>query len=188
MEITPLGKEILIAIGPDEIALTQLRNKVKNELVGAELPLLQNFGLLEEVDGYVCLTDAGVKAAVIIIDGKEIPEDFMSTFVKQRNIKIDKPGDAISRYSNEGRVPKPLSEAVKKYRSGIERMRNNPTMQSAEENKEPELKEIEIAGTINCPIFGKTKQRFCENFCAAWDNTCSMTQKMIERLGLLCLL
>jgi len=202
MEISDVGKRILEEVGAKEIPYTALTKKFKSgENIGSELPMLEQMGLLEQVDGYISLTDVGVK--VMRLETKEIPtsiEEELNKAVKlARSIKINKPGAAIKeRYSATGVKPKSVSEAKKQRHMALERLKNNPkpahkeydeedvSLEGAEEMVGPENIE-QVTSIITCPVFGEIKRLFCEACCEAYstiNSNCTLSESMARRLKL----
>jgi hypothetical protein len=204
MEITDKSKQLLKAIGAKEITFSGLQKKMGEDTqIGANVSLLTQIGAIEDVDGYLSLTDFGLQIAVL--EGSEIPEE-LETALSEANkiaseIKIDKKGEAARAFNKgKGKTDKPLSIAKEKYQQGLSRRsetakskqpianhgeEDETVLEGAEEGKEPEdtgIIEVKSAGSNHCPVFGNCSLNFCITMCAGWDNGCSITDKMAERL------
>ena len=193
MEINDRSKEILKVIGAAEKSHSQIQKRFGEDTpIGSDLQLLAQMGVLEEVDGFYSITDAGLKVAAL--EGTEIPEYLEEELKRQSNlesmIKINKPGVASDAYKRGmGYKKAGLSPAQEKYQAGIRRMLNKespaliePVLEGAEETKEPTSVIIAPKGHNACPIFGNASLNFCISMCAGWDNGCGVTDKMAERL------
>ena len=176
MEISELGKKILKSIGPAEIAFSSLIKKVKDEGVGSELPLLQSLKLLDDIDGYITLTDLGIKVAAL--DDNEIPDSMLQENSNSQKFQIHKPGDLSSRRTNtQSRSPR-LPNKIKT---------KPPIAEPAKEGESPNPESViqMISGLRNCPVFGKANTKFCVTFCLAWSaesDGCSLNDKTAERV------
>lgn len=190
------------------MTFSQIQKKLGESFpLGSETQLLGQMGLLEDVDGYLSVTDVGIKVAAL--EGNEIPdgvEDEMNSAIQQaKRVKIDKPGEAEAKYRQGVGVKEPVeNDAIRQYKEGIARKSGyvpqvgkqqpqgetsdadspeEPIMEAAEELKEPEgIIEVKTAGRNHCPVFGNTSLNFCITMCAGWDNGCGVTDKMAERL------
>jgi len=210
MEVSNEQKSVLKAIGAKEVTFSQLQRKLgENFPVGAEVQILGQMGLVEEADGYLFVTDVGIKVASI--EGNDIPDtleaEMNASVQKAGAIIIDQPGDAQAKYrKGVGIEEQPESDAKRQYREGRARQQGKPVRQkpsryepqsdttdgdqpeeplleAAEENEEPtEIIEVRSQGETACPIFGKASLKFCTAMCAGWDNGCGVTDKMAERL------
>lgn len=208
MEISNEAKKVLKTIGAREMTFSQLQKKLGEAFpLGSETQLLGEMGLLEDVDGYLSVTDVGIKVAAL--DGNEIPdgiEDEMNSAIQQaKKVKIDKPGEAEAKYRQGVGAKEPVeNDALRQYKEGIARKNGyvpqvgkqqpqgetsdadspeETVLEAAEELQEPEgIREVKTAGSNHCPIFGNAGLNFCITMCAGWDNGCGVTDKMAERL------
>jgi len=209
MDITERAKQILKDIGAREKSFSQLQKKFGEDTpIGADVQLLTQLGALEDVDGFLSLTDVGLKLATI--DGTEIPEKIESALAefahKRDQIKIDKKGDAARTFRRgKGIKIESGSSTVEKYKQGLERAaasenqrsiqpigdhseEGEPALEGAEEAEEPtEVRVItsSIDSLIECPVFGESPKMFCTMFCGAYNQTlgkCTMTPKMVKGL------
>lgn len=130
MDISNDQKAVLKAIGAKEMTFSQLQRKLgENFPVGSEIQVLGQMGLVEEADGYLFVTDVGIRVAAI--EGNEIPERLeqeMNATVKQAGeIKIQKPGEAMADYRKGAGIKDPdENEAMRQYREGLARQQGKP--------------------------------------------------------------
>ena len=207
MDISNEAKKVLKTIGAREMTFSQLQKKLGESFpLGSETQLLGQMGLLEDVDGYLSVTDVGIKVAAL--EGNEIPDGIegeMNSAIQQaKTVKIDKPGEAEAKYRQGVGVKEPTeNDALRQYKEGIKRggyvpqvgkqqpqgetsdadSPEEPVLEAAEELQEPEgIREVKTTGSNNCPVFGNVSLNFCITMCAGWDNGCGVTDKMAERL------
>ncbi len=205
MEISSTAKQIVKAIGARELTFSQLQRVFGEEKpIGADLQLLEQMGIVESLEGYITVTDVGLK--IVNLEGNEISEELTLELGeanrKRSEIKINKPGEALRKYkSSMGESGKKDTTAMEKYKAGIARNKaarespkakqpegdfrdeDEPALEGAGEGIESENVTTLTSKTIvNCPIFSKASASFCNTMCAGFDNGCSVTEKMAERL------
>lgn len=129
-EISVEGKQVLKTIGSGELTFSQIQKKLgENFPVGAEVGLLGQMGLLEEVDGYLSVTDVGIKVAAI--EGTEIPErlesEMVATIKQAQGVVINKPGEAEAQYRKGAGITEPTeTDAMRQYKEGLARQQGKP--------------------------------------------------------------
>lgn len=204
MEISDRTKKILKGIGAKEITFSALQKKMGEDFpIGADINLLTQLGAVEDVDGYLSVTDLGLQIAVI--EGSEIPEELEIALSEANKlasqIKIDKRGEAAKAFDRgKGKTERPISSAKEKYLQGLKNSsetnkskqpvashsdEDETVLEGAEEGREPYqtgIIEVKSAGSNHCPVFGNCSLNFCITMCAGWDNGCGVTDKMAERL------